>query len=196
MGDSDVRTADDGTLTGGPAVAADRRYARLPLPAFVPDVLATPTRPFLTLVVAWLVTILGSLMLSAIVQAVMPDGAPPDFSELQEFGPGFVIFSLVVFAPVIETLIMGTVLLLLGLFLRPGYAIIISALGWGIAHSVQATIWGLVIWWPFVIFSTLFVVWRQRSLWLAFLMPALVHMMQNSLPALTVAFPDLFSGLA
>jgi len=45
-----------------------------------------------------------------------------------------------------------------------------------------------VIWWPFLVFSTLFVTWRQRSLWLAFAIPMCVHALQNLLPSLLVAF--------
>jgi len=41
-----------------------------------------------------------------------------------------------------------------------------------------------VIWWPFLIFSTLFVAWRERSLWLAFGMPMIVHGLQNLPPTL------------
>jgi hypothetical protein len=93
----------------------------------------------------------------------------------------------VVFAPAVETLIMGAVLLILLLFLPRPAAIIVSAAGWGVAHSLVAPIWGVVIWWPFLVFSTLFVAWRRRSLMLAFLLPMCVHALQNLLPALTIA---------
>jgi len=46
----------------------------------------------------------------------------------------------------------------------------------------------LVIWWPFLVFSTLFVTWRDRSLTLAFLIPMCVHALQNLLPAILVAY--------
>jgi len=72
--------------------------------------------------------------------------------------------------------------------MRPAWAIVVSALGWGIAHSSVAPIWGLVIWWPFLVFSTLFVTWRQRSLGLAFAIPMVVHALQNLLPSLLVAY--------
>ena len=65
------------------------------------------------------------------------------------------LFLLVVFAPVVETLIMGGVLLILLRLVSPAVAVILSSLGWGIAHSMGAPTWGLVIWWPFLIFSTL-----------------------------------------
>jgi len=98
------------------------------------------------------------------------------------------LFALVGFAPAVETLIMGAVLLVLLLFLSPSIAVIVSAIGWGVAHSLIAPVWGLVIWWPFLVFSTLFVAWRRRSLMLAFLIPACVHALQNLIPALLLAY--------
>jgi hypothetical protein len=79
---------------------------------------------------------------------------------------------------------MGGVLALLLRFVPPTAAVLLSALAWGIAHSVAAPAWGLVIWWPFVVFSTLFVTWRQRSLALALVVPACAHALQNLLPSL------------
>jgi len=93
----------------------------------------------------------------------------------------------VFFSPILESLIMGGVLLVLLRFLPPTWAVIASAAGWGIAHSLAAPIWGMIIWWPFLIFSTLFVAWRTRSLTLAFVMPMVVHGLQNLPPALLVA---------
>jgi hypothetical protein len=90
-----------------------------------------------------------------------------------------ILFAVVFFAPVLETLIMGTVLLVLLRFVGPMWAILLSSIGWGVAHSWQVPIWGLTIWWPFLVLSTLFVTWRRRSLWLAFLLPMIAHAMQN-----------------
>jgi len=95
---------------------------------------------------------------------------------------------LVVFAPMVETLIMGAALLLLTAVFRRELAVLLSALGWAAAHSAMAPVWGLVIWWPFLIFSVLFVTWRQRSLALAFAVPAAAHSLQNLMPALVIAF--------
>jgi hypothetical protein len=97
----------------------------------------------------------------------------------------FVLLAL--FSPILETLIMAGVLSILLRVISPTAAILASAVGWGIAHSLAAPSWGLVIWWPFLVFSTLFTVWRDRSLWLALAIPAAVHMLQNVGPALIVA---------
>ena len=96
-----------------------------------------------------------------------------------------VVFFLVeVFAPIVESLIMAAVLELLLRFVPASWAIGLSALGWGIVHSLQAPTWGLVIWWPFLIFSTLYVTWRQRSRLGAIGIAAAVHALNNLFPAL------------
>ena len=97
-------------------------------------------------------------------------------------------FMLVAFAPFIETLIMAGLLSLLLRFLSPATSILVSALAWGAAHSSMALGWGLVIWWPFLIFSTLYVVWRQRGFWIAVGIAATTHALQNLAPGLVVAF--------
>ena len=79
---------------------------------------------------------------------------------------------------------MAGVLEVLLRLMRPVYAIVLSSVGWGIAHSLQAPAWGLVIWWPFLIFSTLYVTWRQRSVWAAIGIVFCVHALQNLGPAL------------
>jgi uncharacterized protein (DUF983 family) len=66
-------------------------------------------------------------------------------------------------------------------------AILISAAAWGAAHSLAAPAWGLVIWWPFLIFSTLFVVWRERGFLAGASVAAAAHALQNLGPAILLA---------
>ncbi|MEO7637132.1 MAG: CPBP family glutamic-type intramembrane protease [Sphingomicrobium sp.] len=150
---------------------------------FVPAPLLEPRRPALAILIGWATAFIPSLLLGALLQGVMPDAARPEF----DVGGLAAIGALVLFAPIVETLIMGAVLLILLRLVSPTAAVVISALGWGIAHSSFAAAWGLVIWWPFLVFSTLFVVWRQRSLAAAFAVPAAVHALQNLGPALLIA---------
>ena len=102
----------------------------------------------------------------------------------------YIFFLMVVAAPLLETMIMGAALLLLRLFLTPTQAVLVSAVGWGIVHSTAAPAWGLVIWWPFLVFSTVFLTWRSRSVMAALGMAAATHALHNSAPALL-----LVSGL-
>ncbi len=132
----------------------------------------------------WLVAFPISILLAIVAQTLLPEAPAPQF----EVNGLVALSALVVFAPFVETLIMGAVLLLLTTVLRAEWAVLVSAIGWGIAHSLAAPVWGLIIWWPFLIFSTLFLTWRKRSLLLAFLVPMGAHAYQNLLPALLIAF--------
>ena len=161
-----VRLLDDGPL----------RY--LPWP------LREARRAWLAILTGFGMSIVGSLILAAASHVVAPDIAAPEFPLK---GP-IAFFMLVGFAPLVETLIMAVFLTLFLRFMRPAYAIVLSSLGWGIAHSLEALGWGLVIWWPFLIFSTLFVVWRQKGFWAGVAVAATTHALQNTVPAWLVAF--------
>ena len=151
--------------------------------AFLPKAIRVPERPLRAIAVGWLVAFSFSLLLSFIVGLLLPQAAQPDF----DLRGAAAIIGLVIVAPAVETIVMGAVLLVLLLFLPPATAVLVSATGWAIAHSLITPVWGLVIWWPFLVFSTLFVAWRGRSLALAFLVPACAHALQNLVPAIIVA---------
>ena len=165
-----------------PAAVPFGRQASLSPPlTWLPRALREPSSAVLAIGMAWLLAFPGSLVLAGIVRWIVPDAKVPDFDNVSALYAAFLI---VVVSPVIETLIMGGVLLVLLRLMRPTAAAIVSAIGWGIAHSLLIPTWGLAIWWPFLIFSTLFVVWRQRSLWLAFGLPMAAHGLQNLIPSL------------
>lgn len=162
---------------------AGRQLTWNPPLTWLPKALLEPSNAFRSIVVAWLLAFPASILIAVGIHNIAPNAKAPEFHIN---GP-LAIFLLVVFSPVIESLIMGGVLLILLRLMPPTWAVIVSAVGWGIAHSLEVPIWGLIIWWPFLIFSTLFVAWRSRSLWLAFGMPMAVHGLQNLPPALLVA---------
>jgi hypothetical protein len=151
---------------------------------FLPAPLREPRRAWLAILIGWALSIIGSLALAALSKAIAPALPTPEFPMK---GP-IAFFLLVVFAPLLETLIMAGFLSLFLRFLPPAAAILLSAAGWGVAHSLEAIGWGLVIWWPFLIFSTLFVVWRQRGFWAGIGVAAAAHALQNVGPAWVVAF--------
>ena len=151
---------------------------------FLPEPLREPRRAWLAILTGWLLSIVGSLALAALSRAIAPQLPAPAFPMTGLTA----VFLLVVFAPVLETLIMAGFLSLFLRFMPPAAAILLSAAGWGIAHSLEALGWGLVIWWPFLIFSTLFVVWRQRGFWAGVGIAATTHALQNLGPGLLVAF--------
>ena len=151
---------------------------------FLPKPVREPRRPIVALVTAWLLTFPLSIFLAWVVSQVAPGAEQPQFPV----SGATALFMLVAFAPVLETLIMGGVILALLRFFSAPVVVLISSAGWGVAHSLMAPTWGLVIWWPFLIFSTLFVTWRQRNLALAFAMPMLAHALHNLPSAILVAY--------
>jgi len=154
------------------------------LPAYIGD-LDHPKSHYV--LKTWLLTLLPSLALAGIISALVGRAEGPEFGP-----PGlWLLFALVVFAPVVETLIMVPPLLLLNRLFGPTAAAILSAVGWAIAHSLQATLWGLIIWWPFFVFSSILLIWRRKSLATGMALVMAIHAMQNAVPALL-----LFSGLA
>jgi membrane protease YdiL (CAAX protease family) len=151
---------------------------------FLPSPLREPRRVWLAIPTGWALSIIGSLALAALVALVAPALKGPEFDD-----KGWVtLFALVVFAPVGETLIMAGLIWLFEKFLSTTGAIIASSVAWGALHSSMAGAWGLVIWWPFLIFSTLYVVWRQRGFWAGIGVAAATHALQNLGPALVIAF--------
>jgi len=150
----------------------------------LPAPVREPRQLWLSVLVGWLTAFLPSLLLGAVVTHFLPQAAQPQLPVTNWMG----VFLMVVFAPVTETLIMAGVLAILLRFVSPTIAVVLSSLGWGIAHSMAAPAWGLVIWWPFFIFSTLYVTWRQRSLAAAIIAPASAHALQNLLPALLLLY--------
>ena len=128
---------------------------------------------------AWLLALLPSLALGILVGLLAPQAEVPDIAIDDTTKLLFVI----VIGPLIETLLMIPPLLLLNRFASPGPAVVGSALLWGVFHSLQAPTWGLVIWWPFLIFSIAMLTWRARGLGLAVLMVAVIHGLHNSVPA-------------
>jgi hypothetical protein len=154
------------------------------------EIATIPARPIATILVAYVLSISGSLFLSAIVAALIPAAEPPDFGFF--IGKGMLtVVSLSVLSPLVETLILAGTTSLLLRWMKPKHAVLLSSFGWALAHSYQAPIWGLVIWWPFIIFTTLYVVWKQRSLAWGLLMPFVVHGLQNLLPAVAIGYPNL-----
>ena len=136
--------------------------------------------PLRAIFIGWPITTIPALLLSVLVSSLMPAVAGPSFPV----NGLSTMMLLVVFAPLVETLIMAAAIEILMMVMPPRFAIIASAVGWGIAHSVAAPAWGLVIWWPFLIFSTLYVTWRGQGRLLAMGIVFAVHALNNLGPAL------------
>lgn len=144
---------------------------------FLPGFLFRPEGPKLIYMLkAWALVLLPSLLLSLTVNVSIPSAEGPD---LPISGP-VMIALIALIGPFVETLIMAAVLTVLRRLMGFGPAVVLSAAGWGLAHSWGAPTWGLVAWWPFLIFSTVFLAWRPRGAWTAILIVTAIHVLQNS----------------
>ena len=159
---------------------------------FFPAPLREPRRAWLAIPIAWLLSFLGSLVLAMVVHWLAPDARSVEIPKLPAW---LIILAFAILSPLIESILMGLGLKLLMRFMSPGVAILVSAVCWGIFHSLQIPVWGLAIWWPFLIFSTLFVVWQQRGFWTGVGVAAATHCLQNLGPSLAIAYPHLFKAL-
>lgn len=151
--------------------------------SILPRLLFRDRQPWLAIVVGWLLTIVGSVVLSYAIAYLAPGNAGPDLGDASA---PVKLFLIAVFSPVVETLIMAGILAILLRFLAGWQAAIASAAIWGVLHSLASPLWGAVIWWPFLVFSTLYVTWRPHGFWKAVAIVAAVHMLQNLFPALLI----------
>ena len=93
---------------------------------FLPEAIRIPEKPLRAIAVGWLTAFPASMLFAAIGAMLLPQAEQPEF----RVSGAAAIFALVVFSPVLETLIMGGGLLLLLKIMRPAWAIVVSALGW------------------------------------------------------------------
>ncbi len=171
-------------IDSAPTFSAGWQEGRGPL-AILPRLLFHHERPWLAILVGWVLTIVGSSLLSYGVAYLAPDTAGPDLGDTS----GAVkLFLIALFSPVVETLIMAAILTILLRLLNGWQAVIASAALWGVLHSLASPLWGAVIWWPFLIFSTLYVTWRPQGFWKAVAIVSSVHVLQNLFPALLIVF--------
>jgi membrane protease YdiL (CAAX protease family) len=124
---------------------------------------------------AWLLALLPSIALSALVRLIAADAAAPEFPG----EAGRLVLFVVLVGPALETLLLALPLLALNRLFGPGPAVIGSALVWAVVHSLVVPIWGLVTWWPFLIMSIAFLTWRRKGLFQALGVAFAIHALQN-----------------
>lgn len=137
----------------------------------------------------WLLILLPSVALALLLGLVVEPGGSA-LPNLAFPFPTWVLFlGIVIFAPVAETLLMLGPLLLVDRLAGPGAAAVASSALWGGLHSLSAPAWGLVAWWPFLVFSAILLFWRSRGrLWRGVALVMLIHAMQNSVPFALIAW--------
>lgn len=143
---------------------------------------------------AWPVAVVPTLFIATVASVIAKlIGADYLFDESQwgnlfEMSSGMLLLQIIVVAPILETLLMAPLLALFVWVLpRRRYAVLASASVWAVLHSLSAPIWGVCIFWTFVVFSTAFLVWREVSLWHALGVTAAIHALNNALAGLGLA---------
>lgn len=123
------------------------------------------------------VTFAVGLVLNWVTGTTSPQ---PLFDDL----PGL-FFGLGVRAPLVETFAMAIIIWILRrLVRRPEYLPLVTALLCAGLHSLAKPLWGIEIFWSFVIFSLCYVTWEKKSPLQAFWMTAILHALHNLLPLL------------
>jgi membrane protease YdiL (CAAX protease family) len=162
--------------------------------AFLPDFMfdADGNRPRY-IVKAWLLALIPSILLSIVVSLLAPNAGPVEIPLRGEMLP-LMILLLVVIGPLLETLLMTPVVIGVNRVAGPGPAVVANAVLWGVLHSLQRPIWGLVVWWPFLILSVALLTWRPRGIVTAMVLVTCIHGLQNSVTAAVLLFMDATGG--
>ena len=154
--------------------------ARGPLLGRLPEFLFRSDRHKLAYVLqAWLLALVPSIALSSLLAATTTTlGAEVRGPDIEVHTP-VLLAALVFIGPLLESIVMGGALLLLDRWFGASRAVLASAVLWGLLHSAVSPLWGLVVWWPFLIFSIVFLTWRGSGFWLGVAMATAVHGLQN-----------------
>jgi len=96
-----------------------------------------------------------------------------------------ILVAMCVFAPIVETFGLAIVIVVLRRFMkRTEYVPLVAALFCAGLHSLAKPLWGIEIFWAFLIFSLCYVTWARKSVWQALGLTALLHALHNLLPLL------------
>jgi hypothetical protein len=137
-----------------------------------------------------LTSLVPSIVIAIVVFAALsPFNLPMDrMTPEYKDGPRLeMLVAVVVVAPIVETLLMSGVIGLVSLVTKRTFLVAAcSAVVWAGMHSALYVIWGLIIAWPFFVFSCAYLAWRPLGWWRAVAVAASIHMFQNLLPGLVV----------
>jgi hypothetical protein len=97
------------------------------------------------------------------------------------------LLALCVFTPIVETFGLAVIIWILRrLMARTEYVPWVAAFACAGLHSLAKPLWGLEIFWSFVIFSLCYTAWEKKSMLQAFWMTAILHALHNLVPTLVL----------
>ena len=137
---------------------------------------------------AGLISLIPSFLVSFLLALIGAnnEGTMPRFSD--EAGTLVLFVSVVIVSPVVETLLLGLGLRIFSVITKRLLRLALaSCILWAILHSLAAPMWGLVVVWPFFVFSCAYLAWRRKSWWHAVGVTCGIHMFQNLLPGILIA---------
>lgn len=102
-----------------------------------------------------------------------------------------------VVSPIVETFGLAVILWILRrLMTRTEFVPWVAALLCAGAHSLARPLWGIEIFWSFVIFSLCYLTWEKKSVLLGFWMTVILHALHNLVPTLTTVLKQLLQATA
>jgi hypothetical protein len=125
--------------------------------------------------------VLGFVIAIALTASGAPtDGLGPDFSGAPRAAA---FLTIVLIAPAEETLLLSVGIGFISLFSnRPVVIAAVSAIGWGLMHAVIFPVQGVVVTWPFFVFSCGYLAWRPLGWRKAYSVAMGLHVVHNLLP--------------
>lgn len=135
-----------------------------------------------------LISLIPSLAISICLAFIAGGGGDgmPQFSR--EAGVVLLLVSVVIISPILETLLLGLTLWIVSFVTKkPLRQALVTCVIWAVLHSLAAWLWGLVVIWPFFVFSCAYLAWRRRSWWHAMGVACGIHVFQNLLPGILIA---------
>jgi hypothetical protein len=153
-------------------------FANLDLRTKVNNLVLTNSR-FRYVVAAYLVALIPSLILAV---GLYFSGLSAQNKIMTARAPVWIDFiGVTLFAPIVETLLMFPIFGILRIFTkRIGWLSFWSAITWALLHSALHPIWGLTTFWTFFVLSFSFLLWEQRGKRWAFVIPATIHILNNT----------------
>jgi len=95
------------------------------------------------------------------------------------------LLNFLLISPLVETFAMWLLLWALSVFTEKTYLLsVISGVAWGFIHGLTSPIWGLFVFWPFIIFSFCFLEWKKKSVKDAIIVTSIVHTCHNIFPSI------------
>lgn len=143
---------------------------------FLQTLFDTRQPPGLYVMKAALVSLVPTVVMSVLFLILFPQWLQVELPADVELA----FFGIVILTPIIETLLMWPLIALISLMTKNTWVIAFnSAFAWAVFHSLSAPVWGLSIFWSFVVFSIGFVEWGKKSKVTALWVTCAVHMLQN-----------------